>query len=296
MRGAGIGPLPQDQLSRMWLEWQVDEKKPLSTIRRRASVLRSVRNAGRASRAEVEEWWETRRDRAAATRKVDLACLRAFYRWCQRFDHRKDDPTRRIDAPKVTPGMPHPIPQDDLDRYLEATCGDGDEPRDPRLYKAGILMAFGGLRVAEAAAADWGRLDPTPGDAYLEVTGKGDKTRRVPLEDDVVDELGAGRTAGPAGTSIVTGTTDFVTADALDTAVNRALRDLGSRATAHHFRHYFGTRFYRTTRDLAATAAVMGHANIQTTRGYAAAVDAAARQGATGVAAGFKRRNANREK
>lgn len=287
-----IGPLPQDHLSRMWLEWQLEEKKPRATIRRRASVLRSVRTAGRATRAEIEEWWETRRDRAASTRKVDLACLRAFYRWCQKFDHRKDDPTRRIDAPKVTPGMPHPIPQDDLDRYLDATSGDGADLRDGRLYRTGILTAFGGLRIAEAAAADWAKLDPTPGDAYIEVTGKGGKTRRVPLEDDVVAELGE---PGPAGTSIVTGTEDFMSADALDTAVNRALRDLGSKATAHHFRHYFGTRFYRTTRDLAATAAVMGHANIQTTRGYAAAVDAAARQGATGVAGGLKRRT-NREK
>ncbi|HEY9354522.1 MAG TPA: tyrosine-type recombinase/integrase [Nocardioides sp.] len=286
-RKAGI-PLPQDLLSRMWIEWQLEEKKPMATIRRRAAVLRSVRNAGRATRAEIEAWWETRRDLAAATRNTDLGCLRSFYKWCQKFDHRKDDPSIRLDAPKVGRGMPHPIPQDQLDTYLSATC----DMRDPKLYRAGLLMAYTGLRVSEAAAADWGLVDPTPGDAYIEVTGKGDKTRRVPLEDDVLAELGD---PGPAGTSIVTGTETAMSGDALDSAVNRALRDIGSKATAHHLRHYFGTQFYRSTRDLAATAAVMGHSNIQTTRGYAAAVDEAARKGAAGVAAGFKRRT-NREK
>ena len=45
---AGI-PLPQDVLSRMWIEWMLEEGKPRSTIKRRASVLRSVRNAGKAT-------------------------------------------------------------------------------------------------------------------------------------------------------------------------------------------------------------------------------------------------------
>ena len=152
-------------------------------------------------------------------------------------------------------------------------------------------MAYAGLRVSEAADADWGLVDATPGDAFIEVTGKGGKTRRVPLEDDVLAELGD---HGHDGTSIVTGSDTFMTGDALDSAVNRALKDIGSKATAHHLRHYFGTQFYRSTRDLAATAAVMGHSNIQTTRGYALAVDEAARKGAAGVAAGFKRRT-NRE-
>lgn len=290
-RKSGI-PLPQDLLSRMWIEWLLEEKKPESTIKRRAAVLRSVRNAGRATRIEIEEWWESRRDLAPATRNTDLGCLRSFYKWCQRWDHRKDDPSIRLEAPKVGRGMPHPIPQDQLDRYLEATSGDGATPRAGRLYRAGLLMAFAGLRVSEAAAADWDHVDATPGDAFIEVTGKGGKTRRVPLQDDVLAELGD----PVAGTSIVTGTADFMTGDGLDSAVNRALRDLGSKATAHHLRHYFGTQFYRSTRDLAATAAVMGHANIQTTRGYAAAVDEAARKGAAGVAAGFKRRNTNKEK
>lgn len=283
---AGI-PLPQDVLSRMWIEWMLEEGKPLTTIKRRASVLRSVRNAGKATRVEIEAWYESRRHLAPATRDADLGCLRSFYNWCQKWDHRADNPARRLEPPKVPPRLPHPISQDELDRYLSATC----DRRSPKLYRAGLLMAYAGLRVSEAAAADWGLVDPTPGDAYIEVTGKGDKTRRVPLEDDVLAELGD---PGPAGTSIVNGTETFMTGDALDSAVNRALKDLGSKATAHHLRHYFGTQFYRSTRDLAATAAVMGHSNIQTTRGYAAAVDEAARKGAAGVAAGFKRRNTNK--
>jgi integrase len=39
--------------------------------------------------------------------------------------------------------------------------------------------------------------------------------------------------------------------------------------TAHQLRHWAGTRWYQVSRDLLATATLMGHANPKTTMGYA---------------------------
>ncbi len=82
----------------------------------RARVLRSLPNAGTATREEVEAWWATRRHLSPATRSNDLANLRAFYRWARRWEHRDDDPTMRIDAPRVDKGLPRPLGRTDLHR------------------------------------------------------------------------------------------------------------------------------------------------------------------------------------
>ena len=82
-----------DALSAQWIEHLRAERTPANTVARRASVLRSIGNAGTATREEVEAWWASRRDLAPATRSNELANLRGFYRWARRWEHRDDDPT-----------------------------------------------------------------------------------------------------------------------------------------------------------------------------------------------------------
>ena len=99
-----------DQLSTDWIEHQRAEGVTPNTIARRASVMRSIGNAGTATREEVEAWWAARRHLAVATRSNDLACLRAFYKWANRWDYRDDDPTRRGSLPCC--GAPRAVQSD----------------------------------------------------------------------------------------------------------------------------------------------------------------------------------------
>lgn len=48
------------------------------------------------------------------------------------------------------------------------------------------------------------------------------------------------------------------------------LASLGIDATAHHLRHWFGTKTYEACRDLRVVQELMGHASPVTTAGYAA--------------------------
>src|SRR5205085_179110 len=108
-----------DALSEQFLAWCEQERVPANTLARRAVVLRSLGNAGAATREQVEAWWASRAHLSVSTRNNDLACLRAFYRWCQRWERRADDPTLRLDAPKVPAGVPRPVSRADLHRLLD---------------------------------------------------------------------------------------------------------------------------------------------------------------------------------
>lgn len=259
-----------DDLSQAHLDHLDAEREPPNTIASRRRVLTSLGNAGTASREEVEAWWATRRDKAPGTRSNDLANLRAFYKWCARWEHRDDDPTRRLDAPKVSKGLPHPTSRTDLRNLL-----DGALP--PDLTRAVALGAYAGLRVSEVAALDWRDVDLEARRAR--VLGKGQKWRLVALGVILIDYL-----LPDTGRNVVTGTDEVHSAAQLQRRVNRAMKAAGIDGTFHSLRHRYGTLAYQATRDLVAVGRQMGHTSPVTTAIYAAASDDVADEIAEAVA------------
>lgn len=247
-----------DPRSQAWLDHLTAEHAPANTIRTRARVLRSVGNAGTATRDDVEAWWATRRELSPATRSNDLACLRAFYKWCSRWEHRADDPTHRLDAPKVDKGLPVPIGRAEL-RHLLANLPDD-------LRRAVALGAYAGLRVSEVAALTWADVDAEAHRARI-WRSKGTKSRMVALGTVLIDHL-LPETEG----NVVTGEAPMSAAQ-LQRRVNRAMRSLGVDATFHQLRHRYGTLAYQATRDIVAVGRQMGHSSPVTTAIYAAASD-----------------------
>lgn len=254
-------PIPiTDPLSLAWLKHQEEHREPPTTIARRRATLRQVGNAGTATREELEAWWITRADKAPATRSNDLATLRTFYKWCDIWEHRDDDPTRRIKAPKVDKGLPRAISRSELRTVIR------DAPDD--LRRAIALGALAGLRVSEVAALNWGDID-TEGRRARVMGAKGGKSRLVALGPTVIDELLPER----PGMNVVTGTKAAYTAATLQRKANRSIQRAGVRATFHQLRHRYGTLAYQESRDLLAVGRQMGHSSPVSTAVYAAPSD-----------------------
>lgn len=247
-----------DILSEAHLQHLRDERKPANTIAGRARTLGLVSTAGTISREDLEAWWRTRADLAPSTRSTDLSHLRAFYKWCQRWEHRDDDPTMRIDAPKVPNGLPRPVSRADLHTLL------GQLP--PDLRRAVCLGAYAGLRVSEVASLMWSGVDLEARRARI--FGKGGKWRLVALGPVLIDEL-----LPDTGGNVITGTHEVYTAARLERRINRAIKGAGVDATFHQLRHRYGTLAYQATGDLIAVGRQMGHSSPVTTAIYAAASD-----------------------
>lgn len=243
-----------------WLDYMtVVRSMSENTVRGYARTLRTLPNPETATREDVETWWRSRAHLAPTSRVTDLAAVRAYYKWMRRFGHRDDDPTLRIDPPRLPKGLPRPISRSDLQHLLAELDGD--------CRRAVALGAYGGMRVSEAAALDWADVDIEV--RRVRIAGKGQKTRLVGLSAMLLDAI-----APDVGGNVVAAGGSPYSAATLQRKVNRAIRAAGVDVTFHQLRHRFGTTALAATGNLLAVARAMGHASVTTTAIYAATSDA----------------------
>lgn len=245
-----------------FLTWaERDRNRASNTLARYRAVLSQMPDPLGATREDVETWWGTRFDLSPATRANELACLRSFYKWATRFDLRPDDPTRRLDAPKVPIRVPRPIGRSDLERLLRLAREDS-----PDLGRALALGAYAGLRVGEAAGLDWSHIDVEARRIY--VTGKGNKERLVALSPMLLDLL-----LPETGGNVVRAGSKPYAAETLQRKVNRFIARHDVEHTSHDLRKRGASLALANGMPLHAVAAMFGWANIETAKHYAAVSD-----------------------
>ncbi len=249
------------ELTERYLDWLARDQNyspnTIATYRRTFGTFPAIETADREA---VEDWWDSRTDKAPTTRRNELAAVRSFYRWCREWDHRPptDDPTHRIRPPKMGRRLPHPVGRDDLHRLLTVTEGD--------LRRAICLGAYAGLRVAEVAALSWSDIDIEARRIF--VRGKGDKDRYVGLSPLLLDNL-----LPNVGGNVVRAGERPYSANVLQQKVNAAIKAAGVQGTFHWLRSRFATVALASTGNLLAVSRALGHASPATTAIYAATAD-----------------------
>lgn len=211
-----------------------------------------------ATSDQLERWWTAlSADVSAGTRVAYAAHVSSYYRWAVRERLRADDPTVRLDRPRLRRNLPRPMAANDLRRAI-------DEAHAP-VRAMLLLAAYMGLRACEIANL---HRDDLIGDVLIVRDGKGGKQRIVPLHSTVAAELDDHPAAGwlfPTRPGEGPMRPNTVSA-----RVNRYLHDLGISDTLHQCRHYFATSVYRASRDLRLTQELLGHRDPKTTANYAA--------------------------
>ncbi len=186
---------------------------------------------------------------APETRKSARSTLRGFYAWAEDTGRVDRDPARRLPAVRVPAGLPRPAPE----QVVIATVTLAD-PRTALMVRLGALA---GLRCGEIARVH--TRDVTV--EGLRVTGKGGRTRVVPLADALRREL-LDRPAGWVFPGLIDG---HLSPGHVSKLLERALPD---GWTAHTLRHRFASRAYAGTRDLRAVQTLLGHSKPETTARY----------------------------
>jgi site-specific recombinase XerD len=238
-----------------------DRKRSPRTIARYRATLSQIPDPIAATQADVEAWWATRFDMSEATRANELACLRAFYRWATRFGHRDDDPTRRLDAPRVPNHVPRMIGRSDLDRLLGPLTTEALD-----LRRAIALGAYGGLRVSEAAVLDWHDVDAEQRRIYMR--GKGRKERAVALSPVLLDLL-----LPEVRGNVVTAGGLAYSADALQRRVNRLMARHDIAHTFHDLRKRGASLALSKGLNPVAVQQMFGWSSMQTVTHYAVVGD-----------------------
>jgi len=238
-----------------------DRNRSPHTIARYRAVLAMVPDAGHATPEEIQVWWESRFDMSPGTRANELACLRSFYKWMGKYDHRPDDPTRRLDPPKVPNHVPRAIGSSDLERLLGPLSVDRLDVR-----RAVALGAYGGLRVSEAAGLDWADVDIESRRMY--VRGKGQKERAVGLSPILLDKI-----APQVRGNVITAGGRPISGQTLQRKVNRLMERHGIDHSFHDLRKRGASMALAKGMNPAAVRQMFGWASMETVASYAVVGD-----------------------
>src|ERR1700748_1458174 len=207
-----------------------------------------------------------------------LAGLRSFGRFLEREGKGKVGALTAIRAPKVAKTLPKPIHMAAGKRFADADERAGEERDASSLARDAAVMALlcgSGLRISEALGLKRCEVPlPGAGDVIV-VTGKGNKTRMVPVLRNVLelvqDYVAMCPHPLPADGPIFLGARGGpLKARIIQLAMERLRAALGlpDSATPHALRHSFATHLLSRGGDLRAIQELLGHASLSTTQIY----------------------------
>ena len=232
----------------------------------------------------IEEWsqltqhhvraWTSaahRKGLGGKTLQRKLSTLRTFYRYLLREGAASSNPAVGVRAPKVHRQLPKALDIDEISHLLDIHESDPLSIRDRAMME---LFYSCGLRLAELVSLNVNQI-PAQGD-QLEVTGKGNKTRRVPVGNIARDAIKAwlkerNDIANPEETALfVSARGGRISARSVQQRLHKlALRQGTSQHVhPHMLRHSFASHMLESSGDLRAVQELLGHADISTTQIY----------------------------
>ena len=198
-----------------------------------------------------------------------LSSARGLFAYLVRRGELGANPANGIRAPKQRERLPHAL---DVDQTAQLFVGDAKTPVELR-DRAMLELLYGcGLRLAELVAIDVRDLDLSGG--LVTVTGKGSKTRLVPLGGPAQDAIRAWLKTRPDAAADAPLFTGRGEARISSRSVQLRVKKLAVQASAndgvhpHMLRHSFASHLLQSSGDLRAVQELLGHADISTTQIY----------------------------
>ena len=200
-----------------------------------------------------------------------LSAVRAFYRYLLKIGVAKTNPAQGIVTPQTAKKLPNTLDVDQSAQLVEIKGDDILSIRDRAILE---LMYSCGLRLSELVKLNLNSVDYA--DAMLTVTGKGNKTRMIPVGRQALDALKIwlkNRTALAAQNESALFVSKRGTRIS-PRSIQQRLRQwsvkqgLGTHVHPHMLRHSFATHILESSSDLRAVQDLLGHADISTTQVY----------------------------
>jgi len=211
---------------------------------------------------------EHRRGLSATSLQRRLSALRSFFQHLLKREELGGNPAQGLRAPKAPRKLPQVLDADEMTRLVEVPTDTVLGRRDRAMLE---LLYSSGLRLSELCGLRWRELDLAEG--LVRITGKGDKTRIVPVGSHALAALEEWKTEttpsldmpvfpGRAGKPIS------------PRAVQLRLRQIAQqqgiwkRVHPHLLRHSFASHVLESSGDLRGVQELLGHADIATTQIY----------------------------
>jgi integrase/recombinase XerC len=227
--------------------------------------------------ADLRGFLAMRRNTGAGARTLGrgLAGVRSFLRFLERRGLANAAGAAALRAPKQPKSLPKPLTAGDARRVVSPSEQLAEEPWIAARNAAVLTLLYGcGLRISEALGLTGADLASSR-ETVLRITGKGGKTRLVPVLPvafaavaeyrrlcpyhlDADDPLFRGARGGSLNPAIVQ----------REMARLRSALNLPDTATPHALRHSFATHLLGRGGDLRTIQELLGHASLSTTQIY----------------------------
>ena len=219
---------------------------------------------------------EKGRGLAPATLRLEVIALKIWFRFMTSRGTVPKDVAEPIHAPRMEKYLPETLNEPGVQRLLDGV--DTDRPLGLRDRAILELLYASGLRVSELTNATLDRLYLEDGQRIIRVTGKGNKTRLVPVGKAAAEAITRYlATERPRLVSAKTGSEIFLsqrggkltTVRIWQIVKERArLAGLDENVYPHLLRHSFATHLLSGGADLRIIQELLGHADIATTQIY----------------------------
>ncbi len=229
---------------------------------------------------DIRSWLASRRQQGTSSRSLarSLSSIRSFYRFLERRGLATSTAVTALRAPKIAHGVPKPLAPEKaraLSRH-NAHAGLSAEPWIAARDAAVISLLYGcGLRISEALSLNFEDAATASRDQVLRITGKGGKTRLVPVLATVSEAIDDYLKLCPIplqyGDPLFLGVKGKrLNPRLIQLAIERLRGALGlpDTATPHALRHSFATHLLSRGGDLRTIQELLGHASLSSTQIY----------------------------
>jgi len=203
-----------------------------------------------------------------------LSSVRRFYRYWLREERINQDPTDKIDSPKLGRPLPNALSEKDVLSLLHAPdTSESIGLRDRTMLE---LMYATGLRVSELVDLSVEEVNLRQG--VVRTVGKGNKDRLVPIGEEAqnwldryMEESRPKLLKGEPQTRLfVTRRRSGMTRQAFWYLIKRygLLAGINRKLSPHILRHSFATHLLNHGADLRVVQMLLGHSDLSTTQIY----------------------------
>ncbi|MBI4006550.1 MAG: tyrosine recombinase XerC [Gammaproteobacteria bacterium] len=215
--------------------------------------------------------WRHRQGAGGKSLQRNLSTVRVFYRYLNDLKLASRNPAQGIYAPKSPRKLPKALDADQATQLVDIAGQDILSVRDRAMLE---LMYSSGLRLSELINLDMGNIDLA--DAVVTVSGKGRKTRTVPVGRYAVNALRhwlnerSKLTHEHETATFVSRRGKRLSPRTFQQRLKQwAIRQgLASHVHPHMLRHSFASHLLESSGDLRAVQELLGHADISTTQVY----------------------------
>ena len=236
---------------------------------------RGITQAEKVQEADIRQWvsYLHRRGLAGSSIQRSLSATRSLFNFLGRENGYPRNPAASVQAPRKPRKLPKTMDADQVNQYLNF---EQESPLANRDSAIAELFYSSGLRLAELVAVNLQDIDHQA--RLITVTGKGNKTRTVPVGGTALGAIEQWLQQRPPIAA------DPDSANALFTSLRgkrisvRNIQDriklqgrksgMSQDVHPHMLRHSFASHMLESSGDLRAVQELLGHANIATTQIY----------------------------